>query len=306
VTYKRKVAVLSALVTVLALVYILTLVFDREYRRSDTFAWLDSQLIFMADRIEISGPQGNINLNRRNNIWFFDAGYSELPVRQSRVDDLFAMLSARGAYPQRAASPEAIARLGLTEETAHRIRVRGGAGLPLLDLLIGGGDVLGREVYLRMSGRNQVHSGEDTFTLFTDSRPAFWYDLRLFEPFSIDMVQEAEITFPGAEALSLRRSRAGWVIPGNESVSLAATRVEAWLRSVIEAHGEDFVPDAPEHIEGRIILRLGDGTSRTLEAGPLDEQRNRRLVVSGSPFVYLFSDWAFNRIFRESYHFIDS
>jgi len=305
VTYKRKFAVLSALIGVLALAYILTLVFDREHRRSDNFAWLDSSLANMADRIEISGPQGNINLNRRNNIWVFETAFMELPVRQSRVEDLFAMLSRRAVYPVRATSPDAIERLGLMEGTAHRIRVRGGAGLPLLDLLIGGEDVLGREVYLRMSGRNQIHSGEDNFTSFTNTRPAFWYDLRLFQPFGIDMVQQAEITFPGEETFILRRSRAGWVMQGNESASIVTTRVEAWLRSVIEVHGEDFVPDAPESIEGSIILRLGDGTSRIIETGPPDEQGNRRFIISGSPYVYLFSDWGFNRIFRETSHFID-
>ena len=303
-TYKIKVAFLSALVVILALIYILILVFDRDYRRSDVFAWLDPGLIVMADRIEITGTAGRIALNRRNNNWFFDAGNIELPVRQSRVDDLFTLLSGRAVYPVRAASPAAIDRLGLAEGTAHRILVRGGAGLPLLDLLIGGEDVLGREVYLRMSGRNQIHSGEGDFTFFTNLSPIAWYDLRLFQPFNVEVVQQADLNLPGGEAFSLRRSGAGWVILG-ENVSIEPLRVEAWLRAVIEMQGDDFVFDAPpENIDGSITLRLGDGSTRVLEVGRIYEEERWLATVGGTSLVYSLSDWNFNRIFRDSAHFV--
>jgi hypothetical protein len=261
----------------------------------------------MADRIEITGPEGRIALNRRNAVWVFDAGHIELPVRQNRVEDLFALLSRRAVFPIRAASPDAVARLGLTEAAAHRIRVQSGPGLPLLDLLIGSEDVLGREVYLRMSGRSQIHSGEGDFTFFTNLSPAAWFDLRLFQPFNVDIVQQADIILPGAEAFSLRRSGTGWVIPG-ENVFAEALRVEAWLRSVIEAQGDDFAFDAPEYVEGSITLRLGDGSTRTVMVGPINEQGNRLVTasggVSGSSLVYSLSDWNFNRIFRERTHFV--
>ena len=301
--YKTKAAFLSVLVVVLAITYILILVFDRDKRRSDVFAWLDPGLVFMADRIEISGPAGRVALNRRNNVWFFDTGNMELPVRQNRVSDLFSLLTRRAIYPVRAASPAAIERLGLTEETAHRIRIRGGVGLPLLDLLIGTEDVLGREVYLRLSGRNQIHSGEGDFTFFTSLSPAAWYDLTLLQPFSIEMVQQADIVFPGEDAFSLRRSGAGWIMLGDESLLLDTIRVEAWLRLLIEAQGEDFVQETPESILGSINLRLGDGTTRFLELGRIYPQERWLITVAGSPFVYSLSDWSFNRIFREIAHF---
>jgi len=304
VTYKRKVTFLSALVAVLALIYTLILIFDRERRRDYVFAWLDPGLTVMADRIEITGDGGFIALNRRNNIWVFDAGDMEFPVRQSRVEDLFALLSRRAVYPLRATSPEAAERLFLTEDAAHRIVVRGGIGLPLLDLLVGGGDVLGREVFLRMAGRNQIHSGEGDFTFFTSLMPTAWYDLRLFRPFNIDVVQQADIGLPDGEAFTLRRSGAGWVMQGNENVSLDALRVEAWLRSVIEVQGDDFAPNAPEYADGIIILRLGDGSTRVLEAGQISDEGEWLAVVSGSSLVYALSDWNFDRIFPAISHFI--
>ena len=302
VTYKIKVAVLSALVAVLAIIYILILVLDRDYRRSDVFAWLDTSLALMADRIEITGSEGRIALNRRNNVWVFDAGNMELPVRQNRVEDLFTLLSRRAVYPVRAASREAAESLLLTEETAFRILVRGGVGLPLLDLMIGAGDVLGREVFLRMADRNQIHSGDGDFISFTNTSPSAWYDLGLFRPFTIDMVQQADIV-AGGDTFSLRRSGTGWTIPG-DGAYIEPFRVEAWLRSLTEAQGEDFVFDFPDIIEGSITLYFGDGSTRFLEAGDVNEHGHRNIMVSDSSLVYSLSDWAYNRIFRERTHFL--
>ncbi len=146
-TYKKKAVVLSVIVAVLALIYILTFVFDPENRSSAAFAWLDPSLLVMADGIEISGTENRIVLRRRNNVWFVADGTGEFPAKQDRVADLFALLTRKGNYPVRASSSEGIERLGLKEESASRITVRGGVGLPLLDLLIGSANALGTEVY---------------------------------------------------------------------------------------------------------------------------------------------------------------
>jgi hypothetical protein len=304
-TYKRKLISLSILVAVLALVFTLTLVLNPENRRSDAFAWLDSSLVVMADGIEISGPEGMTLLNRKNNAWVFNAGTRELPVKQSKVDDLFSMLSRKDVYPLRAVSSEAVERLGLGEENAARILIRGGAGLPLLNLLVGGEDVMGREVYLRLGGRNQIHSGEDQFSSFTNSKPVSWYDLRLFNnALGIDAIQQAEISLSGTDTYILRRGGGGWIIQGNESADLDPFRVVAWLRSIIEAEGEDFASGAMEATDGSITLRLGDGAIRTLQASPPDEQGNRSAIVSDSSLIYILADRTVNRLFRESSYFL--
>jgi len=185
VTYKKKVLLLSAIVAVLALIYILTFVFDSESLSGAAFAWLDPSLSVMADGIEISGPESRTVLRRRIGAWFVSGDSGEFPAKQERVDDLFDLLGRKANYPVRSSSQEGIERLGLTEESASRIVVRGGAGLPLLDLLIGSADALGREIYLRRAPWNQVYSAEDKFSYFINLRANSWYDLRLFgEAFS--------------------------------------------------------------------------------------------------------------------------
>ena len=318
--FKKKAVVLSALVAVLVLVYIFSFVIDPE--RPQTFAFLDEKMLALADRIEIYGSGGKTLLSRKNNIWVFSAGTTEYPVKQGRVEDLLQALSRRNVFPLRAVSPEGRERLGLVEGRASRILVRGGAGLPLLDLLIGTGDALGREIYLRKAGANEIYSGEDHFTLYTESKPSSWYNLRLFSAdtppetspgtaagsrnsgVDVAMVQQAEISLPeSTETFTLRRHGEGWIIPGNESFPLDTPKVESWLRSVLEAEGVDFSAETPASVEGSVTFRLGNGTARTIQAGPPDEQKRRSATVSNSPLTYILSEWTLNRLFRESGYF---
>ena len=342
--YKKKARILTALVAVLALVYILSFIFDPGRDRAAAFAWLDPSLLDLADRIEITGASGtdggasrtdggggSILLVRRNNKWVYGAG--AYPVKQQRVKDLLSVLSKKEAYALRAASLAGAEKLGFPGGPANqgpaygafsRILVRGGPGLPLLDLLVGGVDALGREIYLKRADKKEVYSGEDRFTLYTESRPAFWFDLRLFmEEIAVSAVQQAEVFLPpagaGPEEYSyvLRRGGGGWLIPGN-GAALDGNRVEAWLRSVLEAEGEDFATgpqnfgDALQVSGGRITLRLGDGTSRAISFGAEDGQKRRIASVSasaGEPRLYaapalLLNERTLVRLFRDSSYFI--
>ena len=311
--YKKKVTVLSVICAALALVYILTFVFDYESGfgrgRNAAFSLLDPSLLYLMDKIEIYQGGNNAGtktvLSRKNNIWVFSAETGDHPVKQGRVEDFLNQLTRKEPYTLRASSSEARERLGLLDDGASRIVVRGGAGLPLLDLLIGTGDALGREVYLRRTGENEIYSAEDRITVYVDSKPNSWYDLRLFPPdAAAAMVQQADITLPGSnEAYTLRRRGEGWIIPADESAALDSLRVEAWLRSVLEAEAEDFASRSPQAIEGSISLRLGDGTTRSIQTGPADEQNRRSAVVSVSALEYVLSEWTLNRLFREKEYF---
>jgi hypothetical protein len=312
-SYNKKIVFLSALVAALTIIYVLTFVLDPGNSRSAAFAWLDSSNFDMADRIEIYGVNGNTELVRRNNAWFFSATTTgtEYPVKQGRVEDLFTALSRKDVYPLRATSREARERLGLTEDSASRIIVHGGAGLPLLDLLIGRAAAVGSEIYLRRGGWNEIYSGEDRFTLFTDFDPVSWCDLRLFSgvesgivPYTIDFVQQADVNLSSGDAYVLRRSGAGWIIQGDEEAVLDTTRVDAWLRTVLEAECDTFSEGEISFVEASVTLWFGDGTSRTIQVSNPDTDNYRKATVSLSPYVYLLAEWNFNRLFRESSYFI--
>jgi hypothetical protein len=203
-TYNRKVLILSIIVAALALIYAGTLVLtpERLNSRNAAYTWLEPKWAEQADRIEISGEGGTLTLVRRNALWYVETEGEEYPAKQGRVADLLRLLTSRGAYPLRGSAVSSHERLGVGEN-ASRIVVRGGAGTaPLLDLLAGGGDATGREVYLRKSGQNDVRSGEDQFTVYLSPSPSAWYNLRLFPQegadgaLSLDMVQRVTAIAP--------------------------------------------------------------------------------------------------------------
>jgi hypothetical protein len=302
--YRQKVFVLSLLIVVMILVLAGSFVFDpeRQAARNSAYVWLESAFADEADVLEIKGSQGQLILNRKNNVWVIRQDDLDYPVKQGRVEDLFDVLSRRLPYPLRSRSEAAAERLGLAENRSSRITVRGGSGQPLLDLLIGFGSASGSDVYLRKAGSNEARSGEDLFTIFTESEKTSWFDLRLFPNLETDSVQRIKVFPLKAEddPFSLSRSGTGWIM--ENSSSLIDTRsVNSWLRAIADSEGQDFVPGVrPGDLAfgvGSIVLEMGNGSSRTLRAGELTEENTRNAELSDTGYVYSLSEWTINRIF---------
>jgi len=287
------------LIFCLAIVYGLTFLLDTANVRNSGFVWLESRFIRLADRIEIHGLYGSSAIQRRtvlvrkNNVWVIPEGVIDYPVKQIRVEELLRDLSRRKTYPLRS-STTAPERLGLGEG-ASRIIVRGGAGLPLLELRIGFTDASGREIYLQKAGQREIRSGEDIFTIYTDSDPRFWYDLRLFPELSPAMVQRVHI-FPftaGEAPFTLSRRNNSWI---NESTGASVPRAEAWLRQVLDAQAEGFAASLDWETAGTMVFELGDGSSRVFRIAYPDAEGNRLAAISGSAFAYSLSEWTARRL----------
>jgi hypothetical protein len=326
--YKKKLLFLSSLVGLLALVYIGTLVFEPERinTRSASFVWLPPEALDRADRIEIiANGTEPVLLERRGGPWVVPAAGLEYPARQGRVEDLLRILSSRGAYPVRAGSAASHERLGLTEDTSDRIIIGGGAGLPLLDLLIGYDTATKNEIYMRKNNQDEVRSGQPSLTAYISGERTAWYNLRLFpenetRPIDTTAIQRISVLAPAApepgpgaedtpapELLVLGRNAGGWILEGGPDIPLDSQRIDAYLRSIVDAEGEDFIPSMgandQTYNDGRIVLEMGDGTARTIRVGPLMEGNRRSAVISGSPYVYALAEWTISRIFREKSYF---
>jgi hypothetical protein len=308
--YKQKVVILSALVSLLGLIFILTIVFDpgRSGQRSDNYTWLEARLRDAVDRIDLSAPgEETITLLFRSGQWLVSRAGGEYPARQERVEDLFALLSRRDAYPLRSSSSSAHERFGLTESRASRITLRGGAGLPLLDLLLGSSDAGGRNIYLRKANNNEVRSGEDYFSSYAKTLVTSWYNLRLFPAaLTLDAVQRLTVTTPGA-ALVLTREQNSWRISGGGMNlgpgDLDKSRVDSYVSAVISTSGEDFVSPSGFPSDASLVLELGDGQVLTLRMSSPDDEGYRRAAISGKTYEYSLSSWATERFFRDPAYF---
>jgi hypothetical protein len=327
--YKKKLILLSSLVGFLALVYLVTLFFDPERvsSRSAAFLWLDPKLQDQADRIELSKAgewDKPVALVRRGSNWYALIGEAEFPAKNARVEDLFRVLVARDAYPVRGSDAASHERLGLAENRAARILVKGGAGLPLLDLLIGNSDAAGREVYMRINGQNEFRSGEDKLSSYITGAETSWHRLGLFaeSPTPPDAAQVQRVTVnpppkedaeegeedaAAPEPLVITRSGAGWSIEGLTEDTVDTQRVDSYVRGILEAEGDSFMPGLSAATagfnDGQIVLELGNGASLTINMGILPENK-KAATASGSPYVYTLADWTVTRLFREKSYFV--
>jgi hypothetical protein len=314
-TYKNMIITLSSVIAALAIIYILTIIFDPRNRgaRSDAYSWLEpgQNNRITGIRITQSGEE-TVNLSRNNGKWFVTRGGKDYPARQVRIEDFLAILSKRAPYPVRSSNASSHERLWLTPDKAVQITVAAGPGLPLLTLLIGQTDITGQNVYLRKQGQNEVRSGEDIFSSYTSSALSSWYNLRLFpeneEGKLIDTdVQRLIVYAPENESpIIFTRSNREWKF-NFEISNPDSSKVDAYIRDILGVSGDDFIdgvsPSDPMFDTCRIVMELGNGVTKTLRLGPADDGGKRYATVSGSEFVYSIPAWAVRRLFVDKENF---
>jgi len=323
--YKNKVIILGASAVFLALVYLVTLFFDpgRTNARNERFTWLPPGAREEADKIEIFNGDEKTELVLRNGKWFalLDAigGPQEVPVKQGRIDDIFRLLGTRGAFPRRGSSAASHEALNLTINTSTgggaRLIIRGGAGLPILDLLIGREDASGKEVFLRKNGENESRSGDRLIGSYVRADKSSWYDLKLFDEVSIEQVQRVRVAFSGYSGpedetpligyidYNIVRSAENWIIEGN-SMPLDKDKTETWIRGILEAQGDNFLPPQNSFTAlARITAELGDGSTLGLQIGEAVEDGKAPAITGNKPYVYTLPRWTVTRLLRERGYF---
>lgn len=322
--YKQKLIALSSIVAALALIYVLTVVFEPERigSRSAAYTWLEPKEAGRIDRVAISAAGGGTagettELARKNGVWVVPYNGRDYPARQLRVDDFIGVLTKRAPYPAQTASPAAHERLGLTTAAASRVTVSGGAGLPLLDLLIGQPDTTGRNVYLRREGQNEVRSGENVFSAYVTGPRSSWYNLRLFPEsedgkLDVDGVQRLTV-YPAAgaegappEPRVFTRNDREWNLAGMSVADPDTGKIDGYIRGILNTEGEDFSDTAADELsfdDSRMELQLSDGSIKTVRLTAPGEDSRRFAMVSGADYVYILPGWAAGRLFREAASF---
>jgi len=318
-TYNKKITVLSGIIAALALVYILTIMFDPERRgsRSDAYSWLEPGQKDKITGITIARSDETIALVRNGGKWFVSNNGKDYPARELRIEDFIATLSKRAPYPVRSSSASTHERLSLTDEQAVRVTVAAGAGLPLLNLLIGQADLTGQSIYLRKQGQNEVRSGEDIFSSYTRSTLPSWYNLLLFPEtengkLTSANVQRLTVYHPtegvaNAPPQIFTRSGKQWTF-NFELANPNMKKVDSYIHDILNTSGDDFVDYVSSSDSlfnnSRIVLELGDGSIRTIRLGPPDENGELMATVSGSDWVYTIPAWQGDRLFVDTEEFL--
>jgi len=313
-TYKNKIISLSGVIAALAIVYVLSIIFDPQARgaRSDLYSWLEPGQNNRISGITITREGETVNISQNGGKWFVSRNGKDFPARRVRVEDFLSALSKKAPYPVRSSNASSHERLSLTPDNAVQITVSAGAGPPLLALLIGQTDITGQNVYLRKQGQNEVRSGEDKFSVYTDSMLSSWFNLRLFpenEEGKLDAKDiQRLIVYPPENGQSqiFTRSNKEWTFNFNIA-NPDFNRVDSYIRDILIVSGDDFVDDVspsdPMFNDSRVIMELGNGSTKTLRLGPAIDNGGRYASVSGSDYVYSLPAWAVRRIFVDNDYF---
>ena len=310
--YKKKLFLLGSTAALLALVYALSLILDpaRANARNERFTWLPAGFRDKTDRIEIFSNGEKIELVLKNGSWFALAESVEVPAKQGRIDDLFRLLGSRGAFPRRGSNAKSHAELGL--DGSSRLVIRGGSGLPLLDLVVGKDDPSGKEVFLRKNGENEFRSGDKLIGTYINGENTAWFDMKLFEETSVAQVQRMLVHFfdyygIGEELsevpygdYSIVRNGESWFMDG---VELDKDKTENWINAVLEAQGENVLPVNDELRSGfnnsaEIRIELGDGSALDLQIEKAGEDGRSGALAGGKPYITVLSQWTVIRLLR--------
>jgi hypothetical protein len=303
-TYNNKKLFLISLIAVLALLYTGSLVFspERSGNRTASFVWLDSKLASRTARIVIDTAEGIVELTKTGNRWFVLQNGREYPARQARVEDFLDIFTQRALWPVRSSSASAHARFGL-DENASRVTVFG-ENAAILDILLGGDDITGREIYACKYGQNEVRSGSNAIRAYVTGNITNWYNLRLIPESEdgktdADSVQRLTVSNEEGTVVFSRKNR-NWTVLGIEDAKADQGVIENYIRVVLNTEGDGFFSgEADAFSGGNIVLEFGNGAVKTINFSGADEDGRRLARVSGNDYIYSVPSWALSRLFRD-------
>jgi len=307
-TYKKKLYILIAVTAVLALLYTGSLIFNSDFAaRRSFFVWLDSGTAEKTTRIVINSYNGEYELSKQNNLWFILHDEKAFPARQIRVRDFLNALTTRSSWEIRSSSASSHERFGVDEMNASRITFYADSSV-ILDLLLGGNDVIRNETYFRRYGQNEVRSGDSSIISYINSSLAGWYNLKLIsgsdgEPVDISAVQRVSVQKTPDEVQTFTRRNRSWAITGIEIANPDITAIENYIRVILNTEGDSFSDtvswEDPMLDHSRIIIELGYNRAYTIRLSEGDESGRVFAHVSGSEYnhVYSIPSWSAQRLF---------
>jgi len=310
-TYKKRLYILIGVTAALALLYTGGLVFNSDFAaKRSFFVWLDSNTAGKTTKIVINNPyMGECEISKQNNMWFVLYEDKVYPARQLRVQDFLDALSLRAEWQVRSSSASSHERFGFDEHAA-RVTIYADNSV-ILDLLIGGDDILRNETYFLRFGQNEVRSGSSAIKSYINNHPSNWYNLRLItgpdgEPIDINSVQRVSVQLPDESQVFTRRNRS-WAISGIEIANPDITAVENYIRGILNTEGDGFsdsVSWEDTRLDySRITLELGYGRVITIRLTPGDESGRIFAHVSGNDYIYSIPSWAAQRLYQPAESF---
>jgi len=307
--YKNKVYFLLSLIGVLALLYIVSFIFNAESfdKRSSSYVWIDERQASKVDRITMHSYEQDIELIKKDTNWFVIVDGIEYPAREQRIEDFMEVFTKRSSWPVRSSSASSHTGFGLEEWQADRVTFHDGSSV-LLDLLVGYDNVFGNEVSVRRNADNEVRSGDTRIRTYVSSPVTSWYNLKLFpeengKVWSADSVQQLTVINEGQRQVISKTGRT-WTVTNAENPDKA--NIDSYIRTVLNTEGDNFtglVSDETQFTHSSLIVEFGNGKIATVNLTEPNENGTRLAYVNDRGFVYSIPAWSGGRLFREASSF---
>lgn len=179
---QRRIVILGAVAGALAVAFALGLVFSpvNVQKRLAEAPLLPGFKSDRVSRISISGPQGPIELEKRDKSWSLLIAGQPYPASDDRVGSLFDQLASIKKNRVVSANPEMWKSFEVDQAAKLKLKLLDAAGKSLVSLIVGKTLDEERGSYVRMDGSNEVILINRSLPFYLDSTTSFWSHLKFF------------------------------------------------------------------------------------------------------------------------------
>ncbi len=315
-SFKRKIATLSSLIVVLALVYVAGVVLAGE----SADPGLSGRLLLpsfqppqAAEVILSSGGAQRVVLRKSGARWLARVHGEGFPASSERVEALLSAVSNLRRSKLVSTGSEYFSDFGLERGEAGRILVRAGTGKTIADLLVGKPGASGYEDYVRIDGESRVFLARSSLSFYLARDRAYWYRLFVFP----DQVKESAVSaifvsgdIPldangsawSTESYKLVRgtldSPGTWSASG-QALALSQSKVDATANNLVSLQGVDLLPNPPaertRHRALDVAVTTADGKDWRITARELAGGAQFVVSLDGQPYAYIVNTGALLR-----------
>jgi hypothetical protein len=318
-SFRTRVLILGAAIFVLAVSWVLGLVFSPASvgrRASATPVLASSFQRELVGRITIHSAGGELQLRRRGESWYVLIGGREFPADAGRVDALLGFLTGLKRARTITASPDAWQDFQVQQAAPRRLLLSDAAGTTLAELIVGKEAEGGGGEYLRLSGENEVVLGDRSVEYYLSTEDSFWSYLRLLPEavkgqsiMRISVKGQLSPAAQGSAALDytllLDRQKGNvWTAPGQGALALDSAAVDRLASGLADMAGSAFAPGVSASQAGlsspaaQLLISTLDGKDYRFLVGSTAAEGQHYVGLAGGDYVYRVADWRLSAVLR--------
>jgi hypothetical protein len=317
--FRKKLLTLSGVIAVLAVAYVLGLIFSpASVRRRE----VETPLVPHFEtagvaQVRLTTADGSISLKKQGQQWLVPIGTEEYPASESRIEALLEFIRTIRRSRLITSNPEAWADFGVEQSASNRIELLDATDNVLLEIIVGKEDEARGGSYVRLGSSDEVVLVNRLFDYYLNTAGQFWSYLRMFpkdlEGTDLNRISvQSPAGFPGADSPALNYTlllgeerQRNWKVLGAASGSeVDNDKVDRLAGTLASLEGANFAGGVDAAAAGlstpvaEILASTADGQDlRLLVGSPAGEERYYA-TVEGSSYIYEVALFRLQSLFR--------